>query len=121
MLEKSWAKYFADEIFPKIGEKPYAENGDKQGGCLLVSENELDKSRMTWQNITANLIENQPKPFCWFLFLILCHLNDLKNENMLDLLYHLYERIVKYKLTHFSGGYNRTKENKYFSKTDESL
>ena len=40
---------------------------------------------------------------------------------MLDLLYHLYERIVKYKLTHFSGGYNRTKENKYFSKTDESL
>ena len=40
--------------------------------------------------------------------LILCHLNDLKNENMLDLLYHLYERIVKYKLTHFSGGYNRT-------------
>ncbi|MEJ8775521.1 hypothetical protein [Blautia sp. HCN-1074] len=48
MLEKSWAKYFADEIFPKIGEKPYAENGDKQGGCLLVSENELDKSRMTW-------------------------------------------------------------------------
>ena len=51
----------------------------------------------------------------------LCHLNNLKNENMLDLLYHLYERIVKYKLTYFSGGYNRTKENKYFSKTDESL
>lgn len=24
MLEKSWAKYFADEIFPKIDEKPYA-------------------------------------------------------------------------------------------------
>ena len=37
MLEKSWAKYFADEIFPKIGEKPYAENGDKQGGCLRNS------------------------------------------------------------------------------------
>lgn len=37
MLEKSWAKYFADEIFSKIGEKPYAENGDKQGGCLRNS------------------------------------------------------------------------------------
>lgn len=55
----------------------------------------------------------------------LCHLKDLKNENMLDLLYHLYERIMKYKLTHFSGAIIELillpKENKYFSKADESL
>lgn len=55
----------------------------------------------------------------------MCHLKDLKNENMLDLLYHLYERIMKYKLTHFSGGIIKRivlpKENIYFSKTDESL
>lgn len=45
---------------------------------------------------------------------------------MLDLLYHLYERIVKYKLTRFCGGdiikrIVLPKENIYFSKTDESL
>lgn len=44
---------------------------------------------------------------------------------MLDLLYHLYERIVKYKLTHFSGAIIELillpKENKYFSKANESL
>ena len=51
MLEKSWAKYFADEIFPKIGENRMLKteiSREVVQEIVLVSENELDKSRMTW-------------------------------------------------------------------------
>ena len=73
---------------------------------------DMERSKCWWTGSRAcnaqriKKIRNSSKMIFWIVP-FLCHLNNLKNENMLDLLF-IWTYCVKCKLTRFCVGYNKT-------------